>query len=332
MTTAAPTEIESSVSSDPGLQSLLPIPPNLSHFLFDEEFGRHMALDVDFSEAASEKIYPQIVRIVRKNAAHFWFTEEFITQLVNPQRIQDAFHLKWTKVLMTQETIQGFVDECAQQVWRKWIEKRLEENRAQISENKKNTELRRGKEYVESDITRLGKAIARCNYQLLWTSWDEKEALLAQKEKLKNSLDQNRTLRYQAERALVLPPEALESLEQDIVSCTAALWDWDILKYPDLASALHRELYDKIFQHVAHYFYDASHIFAEAEKERGIVQTWQAENQRRTEQNATILEQRAINIRVKKLLIARTVWESLLIGTLLFWVSQKILELLFSHK
>ena len=91
-------------------------------------------------------------------------------------------------------------------------------------------------------------------------------------------------------------------------------------------------MYDKIFQHVAHYFYDASHIFGEVGKEMGKIQTWQAENQRRTEYNTSILEQRAINNRVKNLLIARTVCESALIGTILFLVSQKILELLFSQK
>ncbi len=70
MATTTPADIGNSVSRDSEFQDLLP-PLHLSHFLLEEEFGRHVALDVDFSEAALEKIYPQILRIVRRNAAHF---------------------------------------------------------------------------------------------------------------------------------------------------------------------------------------------------------------------------------------------------------------------
>jgi len=334
MATTTPADIGNSVSRDSEFQDLLP-PLNLSHFLLEEEFGRHVALDVDFSEAASEKIYPQIVRIVRKNAAHFWFAEEFITQLVNPQRIQDGFYLQWTgKVFMTEETIQGLVDDCIPQVWRKWTEKRLEDRKQQKVQNQENISKRGKMDIVGREILRLEKAVSSCRKELqrgeMWK--DARTTLEDRKRQLESDLTHQRGLRHEAEIATILAPDELRILEADITSCTAALGDWNILEYADLVSALHRELYDQIFQHVAHYFYDVSHIFGEVGKEMGKIQTWQAENQRRTEYNTSILEQRAINNRVKNLLIARTVCESALIGTVLFLVSQKILELLFSQK
>ncbi len=67
---------------------------------------------------------------------------------------------------MTEETIQGFVDDCIPQVWRKWTEKRLEDRKQQKVQNQENTSKRGKMDIVGREILRLEKVVSSCRKEL----------------------------------------------------------------------------------------------------------------------------------------------------------------------
>jgi len=67
---------------------------------------------------------------------------------------------------MTEETIQGLVDDCIPQVWRKWTEKRLEDRKQQKVQNQENISKRGKMDIVGREILRLEKAVSSCRKEL----------------------------------------------------------------------------------------------------------------------------------------------------------------------